>query len=397
MLCFSVGDVFIFLRVLAIKVLQFLHLVLAAEEDAGAFVDVLWHEVEDALLAVGGEPAGLFDNHGHGKTLVQNPELALFRLGVGGVGKDTAVEEGAVDVCHHGADVARTVGLAAVLRVLEGFKVLFARLVPVQTVSLVDRVDAPRFGNLHVWMGEDELPEGRVESEPIQTLAGGDDEVGRGGVHAVPGDNHLRAAAKDVAQTTGGAFLDPVDAKDGADRDPGVEVGGPVDRIAGHAVLAVDTLDYDGLFLLFRDDDRDTATGLHGVQEDVVRDDVEFLLLITRRIAASGESSETQQVGPSNVVCNDLAGELDGVQEDGKVTRGLGSMLLLFLQKVLCESVVVSLDVVGRRLVLLYFCHDCMCRVISVYKVSNAGNRFPVSQIRACRRYQGRTQSGSSR
>ena len=54
----------------------------------------------------------LLEDHGHRTTLVQNTQLALGSLLVGGVGEDAAVQQGPVGVGHHGADVPRAVGLA---------------------------------------------------------------------------------------------------------------------------------------------------------------------------------------------------------------------------------------------------------------------------------------------
>lgn len=56
----------------------------------------------------------VFEHHGHGRTLVQDAQLALGALLVGGVGEDAAVEQGPVGVGDHAADVAGAVGLVVV-------------------------------------------------------------------------------------------------------------------------------------------------------------------------------------------------------------------------------------------------------------------------------------------
>jgi len=83
---------------------------LAAHDDGAAVVNVLGGHLEDAAeLALEharvGETASLLRDEGHGVALVEDAELALCGLGVGGVVEDAAVEDGAVDVGNHGPDV----------------------------------------------------------------------------------------------------------------------------------------------------------------------------------------------------------------------------------------------------------------------------------------------------
>lgn len=47
----------------------------------------------------------LLEDHGHGTTLVQNTQLALGSLLVGGVGEDASVQKRPVRICNHGSDV----------------------------------------------------------------------------------------------------------------------------------------------------------------------------------------------------------------------------------------------------------------------------------------------------
>ena len=85
------------------------------------------------------------DGNGHGL----GRGGACLVLLVGGVAEDAAVEEGAVDVADHGADVARRVLDARLaLGRLQRRHVLLQRLVPVPPVRLVHRVDLAALGDL---------------------------------------------------------------------------------------------------------------------------------------------------------------------------------------------------------------------------------------------------------
>ena len=128
--------------------------------------------------------------------LVEEAQLAVLVLAVGGVAEDAAVEQRAVDVADHRAEVARRVLLARLaLALLDRRHVVAQRLVPLPAVGLVDRVDglAAR-GHLHVGLRQHELADRLVEREALARLAAeGDDERRRGGVEAVAGDDEAVA------------------------------------------------------------------------------------------------------------------------------------------------------------------------------------------------------------
>ena len=52
----------------------------------------------------------LLGDHGHGRALVEETELSVLVLGVARVPVDAAVEHGAVEVAHQGANVTGAVG-----------------------------------------------------------------------------------------------------------------------------------------------------------------------------------------------------------------------------------------------------------------------------------------------
>ena len=134
------------------------HVVGRAEDDGDALVDVLRDEVHDPRLAGEREAARLLDEVRHRRRLVQQPQLAVRVLRVGGVAEDAAVEQRAVDVADHRANVPRAVPLAALAEpLLDVFHVAPQRRVPVHAVGLVERVDAAAARQLDVGVREDEL------------------------------------------------------------------------------------------------------------------------------------------------------------------------------------------------------------------------------------------------
>lgn len=105
-------------------------------------------------IAVHGLAAGILHDHSHRRTLVQDPQLALRRLLVGGVCKDATVQQRAVRVCDHGSDIPGRIGLAAFFfGVLERFKVGFRLVGPVHRVTFIDGVDGAFLGDAHVRVG----------------------------------------------------------------------------------------------------------------------------------------------------------------------------------------------------------------------------------------------------
>lgn len=267
----------------------------------------------------------IFKHHGHRRALVQDAQLALGALLVGGVGEDAAVEQGPVGVGDHAADVAGAVGLAVVaLGVLEGVEVGLGVVAPVERVALVDGVDGAAARDGHVGVGEDELAEGVVEREAVDGAAlHGDDELGRGAVHGEAGGQQLGARAQDVLLGAARALGQLVHAEDGADGHAGVEVGAAVDGVAGDGVARADAAargaglveEYNVVFL-FGDEEGALARGPHRRDEQVVADDVQLLLVVARRVGLARETRQVDERRAPDVVRDGLEGELERVAEE---------------------------------------------------------------------------------
>lgn len=327
--------------VLVIHVDNLLDLTLGAKEDTTAVMNVLRTNLHQPLHArVNRETASVLKQHRHGRTLVQNTQLTLGTLLVGRVGKDTAVQQGAVRIGDHGPDVPGGVGLLALAGVLEAVEVGVAPVVPVHAVSLVDGVDGPRLGETHVGVGQDELAQRVLEGEAVDAAAAhGDDQLRRGAVHGeARGDKRstrvqqlLRADGLALAQDFVGELED---AEDGADGDAGVEVGRAVDGVADDGVAGVGVLvEDDHLFFFLGDEDAALAGAAHRGDEDVIADHVELLLVVARCVGGAGQAGQVDEGGTADIVGDGLEGELEGMAEEGEVARGIGVFGLFFREE----------------------------------------------------------------
>jgi len=94
----------------------------------------------------------LLNKFRHRKTLIQQSQLAARRFRVAGVGEQAAVEERAVHVRDHGADVARAVGFSG-RGEFDRVEVFGRGCVPEHCVSFVDGVDSAFLGDAHLRLG----------------------------------------------------------------------------------------------------------------------------------------------------------------------------------------------------------------------------------------------------
>ncbi len=157
-------------------------------------------------------------------------------LAVPRVHEEAALQQRAVDVRDERPDVA---GAEASL----GLQVRHQLLLlpgPARVVRLVDRVDLlGRVRNPHLRMAEEELADRGIQREAVHARAAGVHEHRGRAVHDVPGGDLPRARLKAVGQHAplARAAL-AVDAEDRADGHVHVDVGGAVQRIEDHDVVA---------------------------------------------------------------------------------------------------------------------------------------------------------------
>lgn len=278
--------------VLVVRVDDLLYLVLRAQEHTAPVVNVFRNHLQKTLhLGVHCQTTCVLEKHSHGGTLVEDTQLALAALGISRVGEHTTVEESPVGIGHHATNITRAVRLLAVTGVLQRVEVLVHPVIPVHAVTLVDRVDGPLGGKLHVGVCQDEFTQGVLHGEAIDTaVAHGDHQLCGGTVHGEARGNHLRAGAKEVLSSdlvvgTEDLIGKLEDSEDGTNRNASVKVGGTVNRVADHGIAGIGVLvEDDSLFLLLGNKDTALAGALHGGNEYVIADDVKLLLIVASRV-----------------------------------------------------------------------------------------------------------------
>lgn len=344
-------------------------LVTRTQEDTTLVVNVLGNNLHQTLHArVDRETASVLEKHGHRRALVQNTKLTLGTLGVGRVSEDTTVKKGSVSVSNHATNVTGAVRLAVTLGVLQAVEVFVAPLVPVLGVTLVNRVDGAGGRKLHVGVGQDKLAQRVLQGETIDTAAAhGDDQLGGGTVHGESRGNQAGTGVKQVLGANGLAGTKDLigqleDTEDSTDGDTSVQVGRTVDRVADHGVTGIGVLvELDHLLLFLGNDDAALARAPHGGNKDIIANYIKLFLVITSSVGGTCQTSQVDQGSASDIVGDRFEGELQGVAQQGEVTRGLG-VLALFFSEETGESHNIGVDILltnGRSIVCS---HDCEFR-----------------------------------
>ena len=97
---------------------------------------------------------------------------------------------------------------------------------------------------------------------------------------------------------------------DPAIRTQGFRSGHAIDRITDDGIAGAPALDNDDILFLLTDNDADLARILHGIQKDLIAEDIEFLLVIASGIGCTGQPEEVDQRRSADVVGNELARQL---------------------------------------------------------------------------------------
>mmetsp|Transcript_62445 Transcript_62445/g.135561 ORF Transcript_62445/g.135561 Transcript_62445/m.135561 type:complete len:233 (+) Transcript_62445:73-771(+) len=211
-----------------VQVEHALHVTRTTHNDRAPVMDLLWHDIKHTpnlaeVHARGCHSSRLLRDHRHGKALVEDSQLALLRLLVRWVEEDTAVEQGAVHVRDHGANVSGGIARLFAFRheVLDG-------LVPGVGVPLIAREDflTAALGHLHL-LDEDELANGGIQGKAEDPRPIRDDQLCCCTEHAVARGDALGAWPKNVLHSGRAVIraLTPVDRKDRADAHIAVDVG----------------------------------------------------------------------------------------------------------------------------------------------------------------------------
>src|SRR5690348_14127096 len=81
----------------------------AADDEGHALVDRLGLDIQDALRSGTGAAAGALDDEREGRALVQEAQLTVLMIGIGGIAIEASVQQSTMEVGHQRAAVAKLV------------------------------------------------------------------------------------------------------------------------------------------------------------------------------------------------------------------------------------------------------------------------------------------------
>lgn len=181
-------------------------------------------------------------------------------------------------------------------------------------------------------MGEYELAECIVHGEAVdRSILHRQDQLGGSAIHCETARDEFGAGQEDLLLDALRVLGEAEDTEDGSDADASVEVAAAVNGVADDGVSRPGAfVENDAFVLLFRDEETAFPTRAHGSDEEVVADDVEFLLVIPGCIGGAGKTGEVDEGGAADVVGYGFEGKLESVTEEGEVAGGFRVFRLLF-------------------------------------------------------------------
>ncbi len=178
---------------------QLLHHQSAAHVKRRALVQFGRLDIEDTFFTIRSLTTGHFHDEGKGIAFVEQAKLAFWFGKSAGIHEDPSLDEIAMDIGYHAANVSLRIRPAVVfILLLTGVDIGFNLVVVLEKITVIDRVYLPRFGTFDIRMAERELPDRRVERESIDPTAGGIDHHGRGAVDDVTGGHLFIAGLQEV-------------------------------------------------------------------------------------------------------------------------------------------------------------------------------------------------------
>mmetsp|Transcript_53747 Transcript_53747/g.162570 ORF Transcript_53747/g.162570 Transcript_53747/m.162570 type:complete len:355 (-) Transcript_53747:42-1106(-) len=326
-------------------------------------------DVHHVAVTCDGLATRLLHDEGHGSALVEEAQLAVLVLLVGGVGKDAAVEQRAVHVADHGANVTERVRcLCLALAVHDVGDVIPHRLIPLAHVGLVDRVDLPALRDLNAWPRELEVAHVQVKGEARDAVAKGHHELCGGGVEDVARRHEVLAGLQRLREAHELLVVQGVrvvlqnavrlrvlleDAKDRSYRHACVHVAAAIQRVEDANVVAALAHDLcvelvveivihrtarDGRVLLLRGHGAQLARIPQSVLQHLVCDHVELLLVLALHVDAALQPQELclLQRRLPHEARYDLCGLPNGIHDE--VELSIHQTALLQLDHVPCKS-----------------------------------------------------------
>mmetsp|Transcript_10120 Transcript_10120/g.24464 ORF Transcript_10120/g.24464 Transcript_10120/m.24464 type:complete len:236 (+) Transcript_10120:336-1043(+) len=206
-------------------------------------------------MSCDGLATSLFHDERHRCTFVQKSKLAVLVLVVSWICEDAAIEQCAVNIADHGADVAKGVGFARfAFPVTDVRDVLPHWLVPLCDVGLVAGVDLAPCRNLNRRSSHHEFADAGVQGEADNAMAKGEDQLGGSGIQHIAGSDQglsglqracetplllVRQAGRQIfGQLTFGHVRLLKDSEDGSNRNAYIHIAAAIQGVKNTDILS---------------------------------------------------------------------------------------------------------------------------------------------------------------
>ncbi len=261
-----------------------------AETKRHALVQLLWHQVENPVDAVGRGTAGLLDQKGDRVGLVDETQatLAITLAAVGGIAEHAAAHQDAIGVGDQRGDPAHVeVALARTFRALQAvIDIEPDRFVPMPVVGRIDGKLRRARRNDAALMQLDECAHAGREAEDMRSAAQREHQRE---LRAIDEKAGRKLLVPRLEKSGGGIVARAAQGwehgEDRADRDVGLDVRRTVERVDCNRQRRV-LVEQHRLIQFFRNIERDRRV-THGVEKDVIGENVEVLLGVAVGIGAT--------------------------------------------------------------------------------------------------------------
>jgi len=310
--------------------IQLVHHILTADEKRGSLMELGGLYVQYPLPAVGGASSGHFHDEGKGITFVQQAQLAFGLVDGSGVHEDAALDQVAVHIRHHTADVTLRIRSAIVpVLFLTGVDISFHPILVLEEIAVVDGVDLTGFRAFDIRMAEGELADGWVQRKTIYAPAGSIDHHSGGPVDDVAGGYLFATGLEEIFLCAGlASFTYPaVYGKDRPDGNIDVYVAAAIERIEEadiFGIIAYLIVENDKFVHLFAANTRAADAMSQYTHELIVGEDVQLFYVLSLDVDSAGITQDVHQARLVDLYIDPFGGESHVTEEIAQFACGVG-------------------------------------------------------------------------
>src|SRR6186713_2646010 len=155
-------------------------------------------------MSVGRTAPRHFHDKGKWITFIEQPQLTLRLVDRRRIHKDAALDQVAMHIRYHAADITLRIGSAVILIFpLAGIDVRLYSFLILKEVTMIHRVDLAGRRAFDLWMTEGEFSDGRIQGEAIHAPAGSIDHHGGRPIDDIAGRDLAPARLQKIFLGTG--------------------------------------------------------------------------------------------------------------------------------------------------------------------------------------------------